>query len=53
MAIVYKGVSGRDVGVEWVVTKAKLKKQDDTMVEFGVAMTSTCAHKGPIFHYKA
>ena len=35
-----------------VVAKAK---QDDTMVEFRVAMTltSTCTHKGPIFHCKA
>ena len=40
------------VGVRWVVAKAKTKKQDDTMVEFRVAMTSTCTHKEPIFHYK-
>ena len=33
--------------------KAKTKKQDGTMVEFRVAMASTCTHKGPIFHYKA
>ena len=31
----------RDTGVGWVVAKAEIKKQDDTMVEFGVAMTST------------
>ena len=37
-------------GVEWVVAKVKIKKQDDTLVEFRVAMTSTCTHKGPIFH---
>ena len=30
-----------------MVAKAKTKKQDDTMVEFRVAMTSTCTHKGP------
>ena len=36
-----------------MVAKAKTKKQDDTMAEFRVAMTSTCTHKGPIFHYKA
>ena len=40
-------------GVGWVVAKAKTKKQYNTMVEFRVAMTSTCTHKGPIFHYKA
>ena len=39
--------------VGWVVANAKAKKQDDTMVEFRVAVTSTCTHKGPIFHYKA
>ena len=33
--------------------KAKTKNQDDTMVEFRVAMMSTCTHKGPTFHYKA
>ena len=47
------GVSGRDVGVVWVVAKAKTKKQDDTLVEFRVGMMSTFTHKGPIFHYKA
>ena len=36
-----------------MVAKAKTKKQDDTMVEFRVAMMSTCTHKGPTFHYKA
>ena len=39
--------------MEWVVAKARIKQQDDTTVEFRVAMTSTCTHKGPIFHYKA
>ena len=33
--------------------KAKTKKQDDTMVEFRVAVMSTCTHKGPTFLYKA
>ena len=38
----------------WVVAKAKTKKkQDDTVVEFRVAMTFTCTYKGLIFHYKA
>ena len=41
------------VGVGWVVAKAKIKKQDDTLVEFRVGMTSTFTHKGPKFHYKA
>ena len=40
-------------GVGWVVAKAKTKKQGDTMVEFRVAMMSTCTHKVPKFHYKA
>ena len=39
---VWGGVSGG---------KAKTKKQDDTLVEFRVAMISTYTHKGPIFHY--
>ena len=47
------GVGGRDVGVGWVVVKAKTKEQDDTLVEFRVGMTSTFTHKGPIFHYNA
>ena len=37
----------------WVVTKAKTKKQDGTMIEFRVAMMFTYTHKGPIFCYKA
>ena len=36
-----------------VVAKGKTKKQDDTVVEFRVAMTYTCTHKGLIFHYRA
>ena len=52
-AKVYKGVGGRDTRVRWVVAKAKIKKQDDTVVQFRVSMMSTCTHKGPIFHYKA
>ena len=42
---IYMGVNGKGVGV---VPKAKSKKQDDTMVEFRVAVTSTCTHKS---HY--
>ena len=38
----------RDTGVGWVVEKAKTKKQDDTNVEFRVAMTCKCAHKGSV-----
>ena len=33
-----------------VVAKAKAKKQDSTVVEFRVAMMSTCTYKGAIFH---
>ena len=36
-----------------MVTKAKTKKQNSTMVEFRVAMMSTCTHKGSVFDYKA
>ena len=43
-------MGGRGAGVGWVVAKAKTKKQDDTMVEFRVAMTCTGTHKWPIFH---
>ena len=43
----------RGVRVGWVVAKTITKKQDNTMVEFRVAMTSTYTHKGPIFHYMA
>ena len=32
--------------------KGLTKKQNDTIVEFRVAMTCTCTHKEPIFHYK-
>ena len=38
------------MGVGWVVAKLKTKKQDDTLVDFRVAMISTCTHKGPMFH---
>ena len=41
-------MSGRDAGVGWAVAKAKTKKQDDTMLEFRVAMTSPCTHKGNV-----
>ena len=37
----------RGMMVGWVVAKAKTKKQDDTMVEFRVAMRYTCTHRGP------
>ena len=43
-----KGI-GNEVGGD----KGQNKEQVDTMVEFRVAMTSTCTHKGLIFHYKA
>ena len=46
-------MGGRSAGMGWVVEKAKTRKQDDTMVEFRVAMMPTYTHKGPIFHYKA
>ena len=46
-------MGGKGVEVGQVVTKAKTKKQYDTLVEFIVALTSTCTHKEPIFHYKA
>ena len=36
----------------WVVRKGKIKKQDDTLIEFRVAMMSTCTYKWLIFHYK-
>ena len=36
-----------------VMEKAKTKSKITQMAEFRVAMTSTCTHKGPIFHYKA
>ena len=29
------------------------KDERRQIVEFRVAMTCTCTHKGPIFHYKA
>ena len=52
-ARIYKGVGGNGPEVGWVVAKAKTKKQTTQMVEFRVAVTSTCTHKEPIFHYKA
>ena len=33
--------------------KSLIKKERRQIVEFRVAMTCTCTHKGPIFHYKA
>ena len=46
-------MSRRGAGVEYIIAKAETNKQDDTLVEFRVAMTSTCMHKEPIYHYKA
>ena len=43
----------RGTGVRWVVAKAKPKKQDNTMIEFRVAVMSTSTHKRPVFHCKA
>ena len=37
----------------WVVERAKTKKQDDTVVEFRMAVISTYTHRGSIVHYKA
>ena len=47
------GGRGTGLGVWWVAAKAKTKKHNDTMVEFRVAMMSTCIHKGSMFHYVA
>ena len=46
-------IRGGAGGVRWMVAKAKTKKQDNTMVEFRVAMMSTCTYTGSVFHYKA
>ena len=46
-------VRGWAGGVWGGMDGAKTKKQDDTVVEFRVAMTSTFTHKEPIFHYKS
>ena len=50
---IYKVVDMREAGVGWVVAKAKTKSKMTQIVEFRVAMMSTCTHKGSIFHYKA
>ena len=50
---IVKGVGGRVVGVGWMVAMAKTKKQDNTMVEFRMALMLMCTHKGPILYYKA
>ena len=50
---VYKVVGRREAGVGWVVAKAKTKSKMIQIVEFRVAMMSTCTHKGSIFHYMA
>ena len=34
-------------------TKLNQRRNKTQRVEFRVAMTCTCTHKGPIFHYKA
>ena len=49
----WKGGMWRWVGWWWKRPKQIIKKQDDTMISFRVAMTFTYTHKGPIFHYKA
>ena len=33
--------------------KLNQRRKKTQIVEFRVAMTCTCTHKGPIFHYKA
>ena len=45
-------VGGVRGGVGWVVAKLNQRRKK-TQIEFRVAMTCTCTHKGPIFHYKA
>ena len=52
--IVYKEVGGKGtlVGGKWW-PRIKQKSKMTQLVEFRVAMMSTCTHKGPIFHYKA
>ena len=42
----------RGCKVGWVVAKLE-QGSKVTIVEFRVAMTSICIHKGPIVHYKA
>ena len=42
----------RGCKVGWVVAKIEQGNMV-TIVEFRVAMTSICTHKGPKFHYKA
>ena len=45
------GWEGHGVGGWWQKLNQRRKKTQ--IVEFRVAMTCTCTHKGPIFHYKA
>ena len=47
------GGGGKDMSMEWVMTKAKARSRTIQMVEFKVAMMFTCTHNGPVCHYKA
>ena len=47
------GMSGKGMGLGWVVAKTKTWKQDNTNSRvYNGSVTSTCTHNGPIFHYK-
>ena len=41
----------RGLGGWW--QKLNQRRKETQIVEFRVAMTCKCTHKGPIFHYKA
>ena len=46
-------IRGWEGGVGGWWQKLNQRRKKTQIVEFRVAMTSTCTHKGPIFHYKA
>ena len=50
---IYKGIGRRGVGWGRWWQRLKQRSKMTQIVEFRVAMTSTCTHKGPIFYYKA
>ena len=47
------GVGGKGGGLGCMVAKAKQRSKMTQMMEFRVAMTSTCTYNELIFHYKA
>ena len=46
------GVTGKGVGVGWLVSRVKTKKHSNVNGRFRMAMTTTYTHNRSIIHYK-